>query len=54
MDVPEKKFTPEQLLKFVDEMERKYLTYRPPSLEEIETSVRKLYEVIKERRDNNG
>ena len=50
LDIPEEKFTPEQLLKFVDELERKYLTYRPPSIEEIETSVQKLYEAICERK----
>ena len=53
LDIPEEKFTPEQLLKFVDELERKHLTYRPPSIKEIETSVQKLYEAFIERRDNN-
>ena len=53
LDIPEEKLTPEQLLKFVDELERKHLTYRPPSIKEIETSVQKLYEAFIERRDNN-
>lgn len=53
LDIPEEKFTPEQLLEFVDELERKYLTYRPPSIKEIEASAQKLYEAFIERRNNN-